>query len=97
MTIIRLVPKNEPDDAPVGEGGSKQVANAIEACQLALDTLQGYTKTREAAPNKVIIMLCSDDVDGSARIEYVTANLGHFAMVGMIETVKDEIQQARRG
>lgn len=97
-TVMRLVPKLEPKskntraEAP----DASRADNAVAACQLALDTLKGYQKTGEAVPNKVIIMLASDSPDGTSNISYVTANLAHFALLGMIDTVKDEIMQSRR-
>jgi hypothetical protein len=97
-TVVRLVPKLEPlsKNTRAGVAEPTQSEHAIAACQLALDTLQGYAKSGEATPNKVIVMLASDNADGTSNIAYVTANLAHFAMLGMIDTIKDEIMQSRR-
>lgn len=97
-TVMRLVPKSEPSSKNTRAEAHEpsRAEHALAACQLAIDTLNGYVKSGEAVPNKVIIMLASDAPDGTSNISYVTANLAHFALLGMIDTVKDEILQSRR-
>lgn len=83
--VMKLVPKIRADR----EGDTSE--HALGAVKLALETLERYLATGEASPNRVIIMMSSDLDDGTQRSEYITANIGRYVALGMIETIKHEM------
>lgn len=80
--VVRLVPKVALNEEPTA------VENALAAMQLGVETIAEYVRTEQREPRHVVIMMSSVNPDGTVHAEYITANLGRYAAVGLIETIK---------